>query len=82
MRAKNEKMEWYFDILNPILAEICRKYCIKAFVTGNLIRSKGTTGSIYEQENASLNLAHATIWSFLMVEALLVGLLKWQKMRN
>ena len=54
MRAKEQKMSWYFDIVNPILAEICRKYKIKVYTSGNMVHSKGnmpySTGSAWVKE--------------------------------
>ena len=41
MRAKEISTEWYFDIINPVLAEICRKNKIAVYTFGNMIHSKG-----------------------------------------
>jgi hypothetical protein len=41
MRAKDDKMSWYFDIVNPVLAELCRRYGVKVYTAGNMIQSKG-----------------------------------------
>ena len=41
MRAKDRRTEWYFDIINPVLAEICRKNKVAVYVTGNMVQSKG-----------------------------------------
>ena len=41
MRAKDITTEWYFDIINPVLAEICRKNKVAVYTFGNMIHSKG-----------------------------------------
>lgn len=41
MRAKENKMSWYFDIVNPVLAEFCRKNKVDVYTSGNLVHSKG-----------------------------------------
>lgn len=41
MRAKDFRTDWYFDIINPVLAEFCRKNKIAVYITGNMIQSKG-----------------------------------------
>ena len=41
MRAKETRTEWYFDIINPVLAELCRRLKVKVYITGNMVQSKG-----------------------------------------
>ena len=41
MRATEDRMSWYFDIINPVLAELCRKHKIKVYTSGNMVHSKG-----------------------------------------
>ena len=38
MSMKERITYWDFDIVNPLLAEICRKNKVKLLMTGNLIQ--------------------------------------------
>ena len=54
MKAKESRMSWYFDIINPVLAELCRKHKIKVYTSGNMVHSKGnmpySTGNAWVKE--------------------------------